>query len=227
MSISDFIVGDDSQHQATEFDSDSSSCTPTFDLAYAPTIADSDTECEATEVDSDSPHGSDDELVPVLPAVPADYGNLRFWRGLTNMEQHIMATANTRISWQLPTPDAAEDIFHGHHIIKDMLNNGASKIKIGITYQPVIRWSNPRYGYQHLAYTGMKLIYVFESSDKVAAMEKALIGIYRWKDRDGKIVGKPGDRRCANRAPGGESAHVGYSPFFVYIAFRFPRRALF
>ena len=108
-----------------------------------------------------------------------------------------------------------------------MLNNGASKIKIGITYQPVIRWSNRRYGYQHLAYTGMKLIYVFESSDKVADMEKALIGIYRWKDRDGKIVGKPGDRRCANRAPGGESAHVGYSPFFVYITFRFPRRALF
>ena len=172
---------------------------------------------------SDSPHGSDVELVPVVPAVPADYGNLHFWRGLTNMELSL----NHAISWQLPEPEAAEDIFHGHHIIKDMLNNGASKIKIGITYQPVIRWSNPRYGYQHLAYTGMKLIYVFESSDKVAAMEKALIGIYRWKDRDGKIVGKPGDRRCANRAPGGESAHVGYSPFFVYIAFRFPRRALF
>ena len=228
MSISDFIVGDGSQHQATEFDSDSSSCTPTFHLAYAPTIADSDTECEATEIDSDSPHGSDVELVPVLPAVPADYGNLRFWRGLTNMEQHMASVSlNHAISWQLPEPEAAEDIFHGHHIIKDMLNNGASKIKIGITYQPVIRWSNPRYGYQHLAYTGMKLIYVFESSDKVAAMEKALIGIYRWKDRDGKIVGKPGDRRCANRAPGGESAHVGYSPFFVYIEFRFPRRALF
>ena len=138
-----------------------------------------------------------------------------------------MAAANTRISWQLPTPDAAEDIFHGHRIFKAKLNNGASKIKIGITYQPVIRWSNRRYGYQHLAYTGMKLIDVFESSDKVAAMEKALIGIYRWKDRDGKIVGKPGDQRCANRAPGGESAHEVYSPFFVNIVFRFPPRALF
>ena len=151
MSISDLIVDDDSQYQATELHSESSTDTPTFDIAYA-TIADSDTECEATEIDSDSPHGSDVELVPVSPAVPADYGNLRFWRGLTNMEQHIiMAAANTRISWQLPTPDAAEDIFHGHRIIKGMLNNGASKIKIGITYQPVIRWSNRRYGYQHLA----------------------------------------------------------------------------
>ena len=188
----------------------------------------SDTECNATEIDSDSSHGSDVELVSVMPAVPADYGNLHFWRGLTNMEQHMASVSlNHAISWQLPEPEAAEDIFHGHHIIKDMLNNGASRIKIGITYQPVIRWSNRRYGYQHLAYTGMKLIYVFESSDKVADMEKALIGIYRWKDRDGKIVGQPGDRRCANRAPGGESAHVGYSPFFVYIAFRFPRRALF
>ena len=128
MSIADLIVDDDSQYQATELDYESSADTPTFDITDA-TIANSDTECQATEIDSDSPHGSDVELVPVVPAVPADYGNLRFWRGLTNMEQHIMTTANTCISWQLPTPDAAEDIFHGHHIIKDMLNNGASNKK--------------------------------------------------------------------------------------------------
>ena len=44
-----------------------------------------------------------------------------------------------------------------------------------------------RYGYQHAAYTGMKLIFVSESSNKVADMEKTLIGIYRWKDRSGKM----------------------------------------
>ena len=127
-------MGDDSQHQATELDSESSTYTPTFDLAYAPTIADSDAECQATEIDSDSPHGSDVELVPVLPAVPADYGNLRFWRGLNNMEQHMTSVSlNHAISWQLPEPEAAEDIFHGYHIVKDMVKSGASKIKIGIT----------------------------------------------------------------------------------------------
>ena len=84
------------------------------------------------------------------------------------MEQHMTSVSlNHAISWQLPEPEAAEDTFHGYHIIKDMLNSGDSKIKIGITYQPVNRWANRRYGYQHLAYTGMKLIYVFESSDKV------------------------------------------------------------
>ena len=77
MSISDLIGDDDSQYQATELDSESSADTPTFDTAYA-TIANSDTECKATEIDSDSSHGSDVELVSVVPAVSADYGNLRF-----------------------------------------------------------------------------------------------------------------------------------------------------
>ena len=125
MSISDLIVDDDSQYQATELDSESSADTPTFDIADA-TIANSDTECQATEIDSDSPNGSDVELVPVVPAVPADYGNLRFWRGLTNMEQHMTSVSlNHAISWQLPEPEAAEDIFHGHRIIKGMLKHAS------------------------------------------------------------------------------------------------------
>ena len=66
----------------------------------------------------------------------------------------------------------------------------------------------------------MNVIYVFESSDDVAAMEAALIGCYRRFDRSGKHVGNPGHHLCCNRAPGGENAHVGHSPFFVYVVFQ-------
>ena len=42
--------------------------------------------------------------------------------------------------------------------------------------------------------------------------------IYRYRDRQGNVVGNPGNPRCLNRTKGGESAHHGFSPFFVYVA---------
>ena len=72
----------------------------------------------------------------------------------------------------------------------------------------------------------MNVIYVFDSSDEVAAMETALIGCYRRYDRSGIHVGKPGHHLCRNHAPGGENAHVGPSPFFVYVVFRWRHKLL-
>ena len=138
------------------------------------------------------------------------------------MAHHIyMVDRHPEITWHLPEPAEADLAIHGTRHIRAILNmGGVSAFKIGITCHPAHRWSNRRYGYQHGIYSEMHVIYVSESSDKVVAMEKALIRIYRRYDRSGNYVGKPGDPRCGNRAPGGENAHVGYSPFFVYVVFQ-------
>ena len=108
-----------------------------------------------------------------------------------------------------------------------MLATGCvEKFKIGITFQPARRWTNPRYGYQVLGYTTMVICYASESSDVIAEMEEGLIALYRVFDRSGQYVQKDrrdGDVRCANRAPGGESAHHGHSPFFLYVVAKIKR----
>ena len=63
-----------------------------------------------------------------------------------------------------------------------------------------------RYGYQHAAYTGMKLIFVSESSHEVTDMEKTFIGSYRWKDRCGKM----GATLILMRAPKSQGAAPGH-----------------
>ena len=130
------------------------------------------------------------------------------------------------ITWHLPEPAEACEIFHGARHIRAILNMGVRQFKIGITGNPANRWSNRRYGYQHERYTRMNVIYVFESSDDVAAMETALIAMYRRFDRSGKRVENFGHHLCLNDAPGGENAHVGHSPFFVFVVFAEQRAKL-
>ena len=112
-------------------------------------------------------------------------------------------------------------------VIREMLATGfVEKFKIGITFQPARRWTNPKYGYQVLGYTTMVICYASESSDVIAEMEEGLIALYRVFDRSGQYVQKDrrdGDVRCANRAPGGESAHHGHSPFFLYVVAKIKR----
>ena len=192
-------------------------------------VEDSDS-CAATEIDPESVHSSGSELNDADQGESEakrsrvsvdDTTTLRFWRGLTNMAHHIyLVDGIPEITWHVPEPAEADAIFHGARHIEAILNMGVTEFKIGITCHPARRWSNRRYGYQHERYSGMNVIYVSESSDKVAAMETALIGRYRYFDRSGCYVGNPGHPRCRNRAPGGENAHVGYSPFFVYVVFQ-------
>ena len=195
---------------------DSDSCAPTeIDPASVHSSSDSDIN-DADKGDSEAKHRR------VSVDDTDDTTTLRFWRGLTNMAHHIsMVDRHPEITWHLPEPAEADLAIHGTRHIRAILNmGGVSAFKIGITCHPAHRWCNRRYGYQHGIYSEMHVIYVSESSDKVAAMEKALIRIYRRYDRSGIYVGKPGDPRCGNRAPGGENAHVGYSPFFVYVVFQ-------
>jgi len=200
--------------------------------------ADDDVGCAPTEIDSESSASDlDDATQGELQARhrkvsvecttidsdvdDANQGELRCWKGLTNMAHHInLVNRIPEINWHLPEPKEACDIFHGTRHIRDILNMGVRKFKIGITGNPGNRWSNRRFAYQHKHYSGMNVIYVFENSDDVAAMETALIGCYRRFDRSGKHVGNPGHHLCRNRAPGGEGAHIGHSPFFVYVVYQ-------
>ena len=196
-------------------------------------VVDSDS-CAPTEIDPESVHSCSDSDINdadkgdseakhrrVSVDDTDDTTTLRFWRNLTNMAHHIyMVDRHPEITWHLPEPAEADFAMHGTRHIRAILKMGVRAFKIGITCHPAHRWSNRRYGYQHGIYSEMHVIYVSESSDKVAAMEKALIRIYRHVDRSGKYVGNPGHPLCRNRAPGGEKAHVGYSPFFVYVVFQ-------
>ena len=148
-------------------------------------------------------------------------GNRHYWSHLTNFEHRVAPLLlDPRLYLSFPTPGSANEIWHGVGIINELLRCGTRVFKIGITYKPYCRWSNRSYGYEATGYSGMVFIYVSESSDAVADMEMRLIALYRYRDREGNVVGRPGDPRCMNRAPGGEGAHHGYSPFFVYIAFK-------
>ena len=142
-------------------------------------VVDSDS-CASTEIDPESVNSCSD-IDDVHQGESDDTTTLRFWRGLTNMAHHIyLVDRIPEITLHLPEPAEAHDISHGTRHIRATLNMGVCEFKIGITCQPANRWSNSRYGYQHTNYSGMNVIYVFESSDDVAAMETALMGCYRY-----------------------------------------------
>ena len=152
--------------------------------------------------------------------VPLGYDGLCHWRGLTNMEFHIaMVAQDRRILWRLPTVTKYREISHGIDIVRWVLALGVKRFKIGLTAKPYYRWANPRYGYLSEGYSGLVLTYVYENSDHSADMETALIGLYRVWDVGGNRVGRPGNPNCANRSPGGESAHHHHSPHFVYVVY--------
>ena len=213
-------------------------CTDT--LIDPPT--DNDSPVAATEVDTDSipetvieissdsstsdlPNPTAKAPAPGTGFVPPSWqssdGSRHYWSHLTNFENRVAPLLlDPRLYLSFPTPDNANEIWHGAGIINELLRCGTRAFKIGITYKPYCRWSNRSYGYEATGYSGMVFIYVSESSDDVAEMERALIALYRYRDRLDNVVGRPGNTRCMNRAAGGEGAHHGYSPFFVYIAFK-------
>ena len=159
-------------------------------------------------------------LPPTLPAQPAP--------GLTGACGRPLPPPSLSLPpLCLRSPGPGVETESETQVIREMLATGCvEKFKIGITFQPARRWTNPKYGYQVLGYTTMVICYASESSDVIAEMEEGLIALYRVFDRSGQYVQKDrrdGDVRCANRAPGGESAHHGHSPFFLYVVAKIKR----
>ena len=65
----------------------------------------------------------------------------------------------------------------------------------------------------------MVSVFTSENSDWIAQAEADAIAHHRRLGRGGVLVNARGDARCLNRNPGGESAHHGISPFFLYVVF--------
>ena len=169
----------------------------------------------AAETEIDTPTSSDVEIVGVTPAQPAGHPAAAAQPapaaaaqpagsgpGAEPRYEQVRAECRCvkEIVWRLQA-DEELDVF-GH--IVEQLNAALSRyraFKFGITYVPQVRWRM----YESSGDRWRKMLVVFktDSSDDNAAMETQLISAFAE------------DRRCANRAPGGESAHPGCSPFFL------------
>ena len=111
-----------------------------------------------------------------------------------------------KLTWNLCPP--CEDVqSHIDFALNTMLSVPKLRehdFKFGVSAQPGDRWTKFP-DYRDL--DAMVLVYTSEDSDATAEWEKNSIAKYRK------------DRRLQNRKPGGENAHCGYSPHFLYIVF--------
>ena len=109
-----------------------------------------------------------------------------------------------RLMWDLCPPDQHFEI-HIDFVVNDLLSiprYRSHHFKFGITHQPAARWTEFP-DYQHL--DAMCLVYTSEDSCRTADWETRCISKFK------------SDFRLKNRKPGGENAHCGYSPHFLYI----------
>jgi len=169
-----------------------------------------ETDCAPTELDS-SDSGDDFIIIDDEDENLEVPNTLRpFWH-----VPHMQLKINRCVSVSHPghsiwfdlCPPAGNIGDHVAHTLDRILSIGCHKehaFKFGITSMPSVRWTAfPDYKYLDL----MVLIYTSENSDDTARYERQCIGDYR------------SDNRLQNRAPGGENAHCGLAPHFLYIVF--------
>ena len=151
---------------------------------------------------------------------------IEYWTRVSHRFGAVLAAtqADTRIVWSLPaTQELDSPEFQFNHCVEvvetrlgqEYLNG----FKVGITFIPWDRWANTRFGYRKFGFTELIIMAASESSDAIASLETRLIDKWRRQDRRGNFTGG-GHVLCLNRAPGGEGAHHGVSPFFLYLAVR-------
>ena len=145
--------------------------------------------------------------------------NLHEWLRLdmTNLLGRVESCSQHRnIEWRLQRPFAPQSDWQCH--LDCVINEGLRMnqcFKIGITYMP---WNRITYADYRHDDRKMIMSLVSDSSELIAAAEENAISRYRPMDRAGQRI-EGGDPRCQNRAPGGEGAHHGFSPFFCYVVF--------
>ena len=134
-------------------------------------------------------------------------------RPLEGLQGRIEAASNCQqVSFDLGPSPGNELLQHAHGRVLEVIDRYLSRrrrasFKIGITFQPLQRWAHPGYGYKHKGYKQIIFCFATDRSDDVASLERALIASFKF------------NTQCRNVSPGGESAHHGFSPFFLYVAF--------
>ena len=184
---------------------------------------------EAVAAAVDVQSGSDDDCMLTFWAVPSDATNLIHYMHWKRMDDVVWHTQQEpRITWRLLQPKYLENVpdnerrarvnTHINVILNENLSTSSNAVfKIGITYLP---WKRIQY-YDYASMKRMVISLISEDSGRIAQAEIDAIAQHRRVCRDNLIVNPQGDHRCLNRAPGGESAHHGISPFFLYVVFGF------
>ena len=172
--------------------------------------------CAATVLDSESDDGAgqmnDDGGQSLVIVISDDdeqelQGDLRPLHGL---QMRINEARCEQVDFTLGPSPGREPLQDVQARVREVVDTNLSQyacFKIGITYRPHQRWVDPRYGYKHKGYARMVFCFATDRSDDVVTLEKSLIAHLK------------SDGRCLNKAHGGESAHHGFSPFFLYVAF--------
>ena len=166
--------------------------------------------------------GSQSDCMLTFWVVPSDATNLihyMHWKRMDYVLQHTQQ--DPRIIFRLLQPGCysrARVNSHINVILNENLSTSSNAVfKIGITYLP---WKRIQY-HDYVSMNRMVISLISEDSGRIAQAEIDAIALFRRVDRDNLIVNPQGDRRCLNRAPGGESAHHGISPFFLYVVVGF------
>ena len=168
----------------------------------------------STEIDEDVISISSDEGETSYQ----DIDTLTFWICHSPRFQRLrpQIEATYGLSFNLP-PWGVNLHTHACAVIQSMLTAGYIKgFKIGITFVPIWRWHQ----YKAKHYKWMILVAVHDNSDVIAMLERSLIAIFRKYCPQGILRNPWGHHLCENRNPGGESAHHGCSPFFLYVCRR-------
>ena len=211
-------------------------------MSVAPTVIDTDSDADtgrcgtATTViidigssSDDDEAGSQSDCMLTFWVVPSDATNLIHYMHWKRMDDVVQNTKqDPRIIFRLLQPNFLENVpdnerrarvnSHINVILNENLSTSSNAVfKIGITYLP---WKRIQY-HDYVSMKRMVISLISEDSGRIAQAEIDAIALFRRVDRDNLIVNPQGDHRCLNRAPGGESAHHGISPFFLYVVVGF------
>ena len=121
----------------------------------------------------------------------------------------IKPVAAQKVKFSLsPSSNAGTILNHAMQLVQNIIGQGPTIFKIGITADPAGRWGNDKYGYQHDRDNYQQMLVLSEAESAGAAMLEASL-INKFKSISG----------CRNTAPGGESVRNGCTTF-TYIVFR-------
>ena len=143
--------------------------------------------------------------------IPNDLAPYIHWGGMARKYVKCLEASQPghRILLDLCPPNADIEchIAFSLDAILSTRRNRDHSFKFGVSSQPGVRWTAfPDYKYLDT----MLLVVTSERSDLTASWEIKSISNFR------------NDARLQNRKPGGENAHCGVSPHFLYIVFGMP-----
>ena len=161
------------------------------------TEIDSNSQCECISISSDEGSASNTNTEEV-------------WKQRSARFREMSAYIKTLgcICVNLSSVDAIEDfakqVQHATSEIDKILAAGyVAAFKIGITYVPVARMTNPQHGYLVALYHRMVILSIHDDANFIAELEIQVIKAYRRHDRRGQCIRIDGHCLCANRNPGG------------------------